>query len=158
MDFDPREKPTCMGQQSAEEFQVMIPARVGQSVNPQGVQAWIADQHLRQATGGRIAFEDGADITPKRMKHPPPLSGARAVLRLGGDAGVQLLQQLVGIQAVQDRALFDVVVLGRRASYTYHAIAAEDLDRLRKLLDNLFDGHVLGNPHLFYSRCRARIL
>jgi hypothetical protein len=58
-------------EETADEFQVMLPAGVGQAVDPDGVQTWVAQQDFRQAAGGRVAFEDCADVTTECAEHFP---------------------------------------------------------------------------------------
>ncbi len=77
--FDPNEEPSPVGEETAEEFQAVVPTDVRQAVDSRGAQAGRAKQDFQQAARGRVAFEGGANIRPETGERAPPRFGAQAV-------------------------------------------------------------------------------
>jgi hypothetical protein len=61
-----------VGEEAPEELQVMIPAPVGQAVDPDGVQARVTEQDFEQASCRRVSIKDRPDVFPNCPEHATP--------------------------------------------------------------------------------------
>ncbi len=67
MDLDAGEKAVQMREKTAQGQVVMLPEAVADAVQPEGVQAGVAGQHLKGGAGRRILGEHRLDILPQQI-------------------------------------------------------------------------------------------
>jgi hypothetical protein len=72
VDLDPGQKPIDVGEKAAQEEKLMLPQEVSCPMQPDSVQARIAEEHLPNSLGCRILIENGLDILFNRHEHPIP--------------------------------------------------------------------------------------
>jgi hypothetical protein len=58
-----------MGEQTGRKIEFAPPQKMGDAVQPQGVQAGVAAEHLQQTSGRRVFVKYGVDIFSQCFKH-----------------------------------------------------------------------------------------
>jgi hypothetical protein len=58
-----------MGGETAQEKELVDPEPVGDAIDPEGVQAGVAEDDFEDIASGGVAFKDGVDIFAKVFEH-----------------------------------------------------------------------------------------
>jgi len=69
VDLDAGEPARQVRDEAPQPLQAVHPAPVRGQVQPDGVQAWVAGDHLEAAARGRVAVEDALDVGSQAGKH-----------------------------------------------------------------------------------------
>jgi len=72
VDLDSGQKPVDMGEKAAQEKKLVLPEKVRYPMQPQSVQARIAEDHLPNGLGRRVFSENGMNILLYPLEHPIP--------------------------------------------------------------------------------------
>jgi hypothetical protein len=67
--LDTGQKPADMGDEAAQEIELVDPEPVGDAIDPECVQAGIAEDDLEHVAGGGVSFKDRIDILAEVFEH-----------------------------------------------------------------------------------------
>ena len=69
VDLDPRDGSRDVGNEAAEDPEIVRPEPVGEVMEPDGVEARVAEEDLEHAARGGVPLEDDLDVVPDRSEH-----------------------------------------------------------------------------------------